>query len=68
MFNKLFQKQIYEEIKRAYDAGMQKGFELGRLYERSHQDGSGVILSRHAEESLSPLMQRQIEEIMEKES
>jgi len=59
MFSKLFQKQIYEELKRAYDAGLAKGYELGYMMGKAERTNRGFIIGSKVE--------REIAEIIEKE-
>ena len=58
MFSKLFQKQIQTEIKRAYDAGLAKGYELGWNYRKMEETNHGFIIGSKVGREIEDILRR----------
>jgi len=60
MLEKLLKKTIDEQVKRAFDVGVQQGFSngfrMGRLYQRSLDENTGVILSSRVRQDLEEII------------
>ena len=58
MLEKLLRKTIWEQVNRAYEAGMREGIRLGRELQRAEDTGSGVILSARVKQDIEQIMER----------
>ena len=57
LFRPVRKTMVADIIRQVYENALTQGFELGRLYERSHATGTGVIMSAKVETELAKILQ-----------
>ena len=56
MLSQFFRKQIRAELKRAYDAGLARGYKLGYMAGRIEASNRGYILASKADSDLDAIL------------
>ena len=62
MLSKLFMRQMKEQIQRAYDAGLNKGYELGYMMGKADRTNRGFIIAPYNKQEK---VKQEIEEILQ---